>query len=189
MALHKVKLSVKNKGDIILELDGNKAPITVENFLKYVNKGFFNGTIFHRIIDNFMIQGGGHTADMHHKEALFPPIENEAGNGLRNDQYTVAMARTPNPHSATAQFFINVNNNDFLNFTAPTPRSFGYAVFGKVIEGFEIVDQLKKVKTTTRDGHQDVPVETVLIESAVEIIEEVAEDLVEEQSAIKDIDD
>ena len=152
-------------GDITLELDSEKAPKTVENFLQYVKDGFFDGTIFHRVIDGFMIQGGGFEPDMTQK-ATRDMLENEATNGLKNDAYTVAMARTPNPHSATAQFFINVSNNSFLNHTAPTPQGFGYAVFGKVVEGKEVVDAMKKVRTGSRAGHQDVPLEDIVITQA-----------------------
>jgi len=152
-------------GDITLELDSEKAPKTVENFLQYVKDGFFDGTIFHRVIDGFMIQGGGFEPDMTQK-ATRGMLENEAANGLKNDAYTVAMARTPNPHSATAQFFINVSNNSFLNHTAPTPQGFGYAVFGKVVEGKDVVDAMKKVRTGSRAGHQDVPVEDIVITKA-----------------------
>lgn len=152
-------------GDITLELDSEKAPKTVENFLQYVKDGFFDGTIFHRVIDGFMIQGGGFEPDMTQK-ATRGMLENEAANGLKNDAYTVAMARTPNPHSATAQFFINVSNNSFLNHTAPTPQGFGYAVFGKVVEGKEVVDAMKKVRTGSRAGHQDVPLEDIVITKA-----------------------
>lgn len=152
-------------GDITLELDSEKAPKTVENFLQYVKDGFFDGTIFHRVIDGFMIQGGGFEPDMTQK-ATRGMLENEAANGLKNDAYTVAMARTPNPHSATAQFFINVSNNSFLDHTAPTPQGFGYAVFGKVVEGKEVVDAMKKVRTGSRAGHQDVPVEDIVITKA-----------------------
>ncbi|MHB8915543.1 MAG: peptidylprolyl isomerase [Thiobacillus sp.] len=152
-------------GDITLELDSEKAPKTVENFLQYVKDGFFDGTIFHRVIDGFMIQGGGFEPDMTQK-ATRSMLENEATNGLKNDAYTVAMARTPNPHSATAQFFINVSNNSFLNHTAPTPQGFGYAVFGKVVEGKDVIDAMKKVRTGSRAGHQDVPVEDIVITKA-----------------------
>jgi len=152
-------------GEITLELDSEKAPKTVENFLQYVKDGFFDGTIFHRVIDGFMLQGGGFEPDMTQK-ATRGMLENEAANGLKNDAYTVAMARTPNPHSATAQFFINVSNNSFLNHTAPTPQGFGYAVFGKVVEGKDVVDAMKKVRTGTRAGHQDVPLEDIVITKA-----------------------
>lgn len=160
----RVKLQT-NFGDIVIELNQEKAPKTVENFLKYTQEGFFDGTIFHRVINNFMIQGGGFDAGMKQK-TTHDPIENEANNGLKNDKYTLAMARTSDPHSATAQFFINVGNNDFLNFTAPTSNGWGYAVFGKVVEGTEIVDKIKEVKTGNKGFHQDVPVEDVIIEKA-----------------------
>lgn len=152
-------------GAITLELNSEKAPKTVENFLQYVKDGFFDGTIFHRVIDGFMIQGGGFEADMSQK-ATRGMIENEAANGLKNEAYTVAMARTPNPNSATAQFFINVSNNSFLNHTAPTPQGYGYAVFGKVVDGMDVVDRMKKVRTGSRAGHQDVPLEDILITQA-----------------------
>ncbi|MBU1222386.1 MAG: peptidyl-prolyl cis-trans isomerase [Gammaproteobacteria bacterium] len=154
-----------NHGTITLELDAEKAPKTVENFLQYVRDGFFDGTIFHRVIDGFMIQGGGFEPGMTQKPTR-DMIENEASNGLKNEAYTVAMARTPNPNSATAQFFINVANNSFLNFTAPTPQGYGYAVFGKVVEGTDVVDKIKKMKTGSRSGHQDVPLEDVVITQA-----------------------
>lgn len=154
-----------NKGDITLELDAEKAPKTVENFLKYVDAGFYDGTIFHRVINNFMVQGGGFEVGMAQKDTN-DPIENEANNGLKNDRYTVAMARTNDPHSATAQFFINIADNDFLNHTNPTPNGWGYAVFGKVVEGTEVVDAIKGVKTGNKGFHQDVPVEDVIIETA-----------------------
>ena len=152
-----------NLGVITLQLDKEKAPISSENFVKYVEAGFYNGTIFHRVINNFMIQGGGFTADMKQKQTR-DPIQNEAKNGLKNDVYTVAMARTPNPHSASAQFFINVKNNDFLNF--PGQDGWGYAVFGKVVEGMDVVDKIKAVRTGVKGGMPDVPVETVTIEKA-----------------------
>ncbi|MGB9129507.1 MAG: peptidylprolyl isomerase [Thiobacillus sp.] len=154
-----------NLGTITLELDAEKAPKTVENFLQYVRDGFFDGTIFHRVIDGFMIQGGGFEPGMTQKPTR-GEIENEAANGLKNEAYTIAMARTPNPNSATAQFFINIANNSFLNFTAPTPQGYGYAVFGKVVEGIDVVDKIKKVKTGSRSGHQDVPLEDVVITQA-----------------------
>ena len=163
----RVKLQT-NQGDLIIELDAEKAPKTVENFLAYVNDGFFDGTVFHRVINNFMIQGGGFEPGMKQKPTR-DPIENEANNGLKNDRYTLAMARTSDPHSATAQFFINVADNDFLNFTAPTPNGWGYTVFGKVVEGTEVVDQIKGVKTGNKGFHQDVPVEDVIIEKATVI--------------------
>lgn len=152
-------------GDITLELDSEKAPKTVENFLQYVKDGFFDGTIFHRVIDGFMIQGGGFEPGMSQKPTR-APIKNEAANGLKNDAYTIAMARTSNPDSATAQFFLNVSNNSFLNFTAPTPQGYGYTVFGKVTEGKEVVDIIKKIRTGNSAGHQDVPVEDIIITKA-----------------------
>ena len=154
-----------NHGIITLELDAEKAPKTVENFLQYVRDGFFDGTIFHRVIDGFMIQGGGFEPGMTQKPT-HGPIENEAGNGLKNESYTVAMARTSDPASATAQFFINIANNSFLNFTSPTPQGYGYAVFGRVVEGTDVIDKIKKVKTGNRAGHQDVPLEDVVIAKA-----------------------
>jgi peptidyl-prolyl cis-trans isomerase B (cyclophilin B) len=159
-----------NFGTITLELDAAKAPDTVANFLQYVRDGFYDNTIFHRVIDGFMVQGGGFTADMEQKETR-APIQNEAHNGLRNMAYTIAMARTPNPHSATAQFFINVKDNSFLDFTEPSPRGYGYCVFGQVTEGRDVVDRIKKVQTGNHAGHQDVPVEPVIIERA-ELIED-----------------
>ena len=149
-----------NFGNIILELDADKAPITVENFLSYAKNGYYNGTIFHRVIDGFMIQGGGFDAAMKQK-ATEKPIKNEASNGLKNNKYTIAMARTSIPDSATSQFFINVNNNDFLNH--PGQDGWGYCVFGKVTEGTDIVDKIQKVTTGNSGGHQDVPVEAVTI--------------------------
>ena len=157
-------------GDIKLELDAERAPKTVENFLMYAREGFFNGTIFHRVIDNFMIQGGGFDTEMQQK-ATQEPIENEADNGLNNDTATIAMARTMDPHSATAQFFINVKDNDFLNHSGKTMQGWGYAVFGKVVEGKEVLDKIRAVPTTSRAGHQDVPVDPVIIES-VDIVED-----------------
>lgn len=159
-----------NHGDITLELDATKAPKTVANFLAYVNNGHYDGTIFHRVIDNFMIQGGGMTSGMKQKPTL-DEIENEANNGLKNERGTIAMARTSDPHSATAQFFINVNDNDFLNHTAPTPQGWGYAVFGKVASGMDVVDAIKKVRTGNSGYHQDVPAEDVVIEKASVISE------------------
>jgi peptidyl-prolyl cis-trans isomerase B (cyclophilin B) len=154
-----------SKGVITLELDAEKAPVTVENFLQYVRDGFYDGTIFHRVIDGFMIQGGGFEPGMSQKPTR-APVKNEAANGLKNDAYTIAMARTSVPDSATAQFFINVANNSFLNFTAPTPQGYGYAVFGKVTEGKEVVDAIKKIRTGSRAGHQDVPAEDIIITKA-----------------------
>ncbi len=152
-----------NKGLIVLELDAEKAPETVANFLEYARAGFYDGTIFHRVIPNFMIQGGGFEPGMKQKETR-GQIKNEADNGLKNDLGTIAMARTPNPHSATAQFFINTKNNGFLNFTAPTPQGWGYCVFGKVVEGMDVVQGIEKVATGSRGGHGDVPMEDVVIE-------------------------
>jgi peptidyl-prolyl cis-trans isomerase B (cyclophilin B) len=154
-----------NKGDITLTLDAAKAPKTVANFLQYVNSGHYDGTIFHRVIDNFMIQGGGMTAGLKEKTSG-AQIENEANNGLKNERGTVAMARTSDPHSATAQFFINVNDNDFLNHTSPSAQGWGYAVFGKVTDGLDVVDAIRKVKTGNAGFHQDVPAEDVVIEKA-----------------------
>jgi len=159
-----VKLQT-NFGAITLDLDAEKAPQTVANFLQYVNDGSFNDTIFHRVIDGFMIQGGGFMADMTQK-ATRDQIQNEATNGLKNDAYTIAMARTPNPHSASSQFFINLADNGFLNHTGQNAQGWGYCVFGKVVEGKDVVDKIAKVKTGNKAGHQDVPVEAVIIESA-----------------------
>lgn len=159
-----VKLTTSS-GTIVLELDETKAPKTVENFLDYVDDGFYNGTVFHRVIDGFMIQGGGFEPGMKQKPTK-SPIQNEANNGLKNDAYTIAMARTSDVHSATAQFFINVAKNDFLNFSAATPQGFGYCVFGKVTEGKDVVDKIKKVATGSKGFHGDVPVEDVVIETA-----------------------
>lgn len=152
-----------NVGTIILELFPEKAPKTVENFLQYGREGFYEGTIFHRVIDNFVIQGGGFMPGMQQKLGR-PPIENEANNGLRNRRGSVAMARTSDPHSATSQFFINVVDNDFLNYTAPTPAGWGYCVFGKVIDGMQVVDKIKGVPTGGRLGFKDVPLSDVIIE-------------------------
>ncbi len=154
-----------NFGEITLELDAEKAPITVANFLQYVDNGFYDGTIFHRVISNFMIQGGGFDTAMKQKTTE-AEIKNEADNGLSNDQYTIAMARTSAPHSASSQFFINVANNAFLNHTAPTGSGWGYCVFGKVIDGMDVVDKIKQVATTSVKGHQDVPSSNVIIERA-----------------------
>jgi peptidyl-prolyl cis-trans isomerase B (cyclophilin B) len=161
-----IKTMVKlhtNKGIITLQLDAEKAPNSVKNFLEYVNSGFYEGTIFHRVIGNFMIQGGGFEANMTQKKTN-APVKNEAANGLKNDNYTIAMARTGDPHSATAQFFINVKDNGFLNY--PGQDGWGYCVFGKVIEGKEVVDAIKKVKTGNRAGFSDVPDEDVIITKA-----------------------
>ncbi len=152
-----------NYGDIELELDFDKAPKTAANFHKYASEGFYDGTIFHRVIDNFMVQGGGFTEDMQQKPTG-EPVENEADNGLKNDNGTVAMARTMDPHSATAQFFINVKDNDFLNHTRKDMQGWGYCVFGKVSAGMDVVEKIKKVKTGNSGPHQDVPVDSVVIE-------------------------
>jgi peptidyl-prolyl cis-trans isomerase B (cyclophilin B) len=158
-------LMTTNFGNITIELDHDKAPITAANFAQYVKDGFYDGVIFHRVIDGFMIQGGGFDANMQQKSTR-ENIENEADNGLSNDIGTLAMARTMDPHSASAQFFINVNNNGFLNHTGKNPQGWGYAVFGKVVEGMEVVNEIKGVATTMRAGHQDVPAENVVIETA-----------------------
>jgi len=157
-----------NYGVITLALYDEQAPLTVKNFLTYVSNGHYDNTLFHRVIDNFMIQGGGFNAEMEQKKTL-EPIQNEASNGLKNEIYTIAMARTSDVHSATSQFFINVKNNNFLDFTAPTTQGYGYCVFGKVIEGMEVVDKIKKVKTGNYAGHENVPLENVILEK-VEII-------------------
>ncbi|HAW74341.1 MAG TPA: peptidylprolyl isomerase [Alteromonas australica] len=155
-----------NFGDITLELFEDKAPKTVENFLSYVKDGFYDNTIFHRVIAGFMIQGGGFTADMDQKDTK-ATIENEANNGVANETGTIAMARTNDPHSATAQFFINVNDNDFLNHTSESVNGWGYCAFGKVTEGMDVVEKIKSVKTGSHGYHQDVPVEPVIIEKAI----------------------
>ena len=155
-------------GPMTLELDADNAPKTVENFLSYVSSGFYDGTIFHRVINNFMVQGGGFTADMEQK-ATQAPIENEANNGLKNARGAIAMARTQDPHSATAQFFINVQDNDFLNHTGENMQGWGYAVFGKVTEGEDVLDKIRCVQTGSQAGHQDVPVEPIIIESVTVI--------------------
>ncbi len=162
----KVELHITNYGVITLELDQEKAPKSVANFLSYVNKGHYNNTIFHRVIPGFMVQGGGMEPGMKEKKGD-KPIDNEANNGLKNAMYTVAMARTGDPHSATAQFFINVADNGFLNHTAISAQGWGYAVFGKVISGTEIVDKIKAVKTGRKGHHDDVPTEDVVMEKAV----------------------
>ena len=154
-----------NYGVITLELFADKAPVTVENFKQYVRDGHYDGTIFHRVISNFMIQGGGFAPGMQQKGTR-DPIKNEADNGVSNKVGTVAMARTPDPHSASAQFFINVADNDFLNFSAPTMHGWGYAVFGQVTDGMDVVEKIKGVRTPSRSGHQDVPAEDVIIERA-----------------------
>ncbi|MEX3932691.1 peptidylprolyl isomerase [Paraburkholderia phymatum] len=155
-----------NHGVIKLELDAGKAPKSVENFLAYVKAGHYDNTVFHRVIDGFMIQGGGFEPGMQQKPTN-APIANEANNGLKNVKGSIAMARTNDPHSATAQFFINVNDNDFLNHSSPTPQGWGYAVFGKVVEGLDVVDAIRKVKTGSKGFHQDVPVDDVIIEKAI----------------------
>jgi peptidyl-prolyl cis-trans isomerase B (cyclophilin B) len=162
--MSRVKLQT-SLGDIVLELDATKAPGSVENFLQYVNDGFYENTIFHRVINGFMVQGGGFEPGMKQKTTR-APIRNEAENGLQNDAYTVAMARTPNPHSATAQFFINVADNDFLNFRTASTDAYGYCVFGRVVEGREVVDKIKGVATGSHGMHQDVPKEDVVITKA-----------------------
>ncbi|WP_336084778.1 peptidylprolyl isomerase [Nocardia sp. SSK8] len=154
-----------NHGQIVLELDDQAAPNTVANFVNYVNAGHYNGTVFHRVIPGFMVQGGGFEPGLKQKPTQ-APIQNEATNGLKNDKYTVAMARTNDPHSATAQFFINVSDNAFLNHSAPQGQGWGYAVFGKVTDGTTVVDKIAAVKTGSAGPHQDVPVEDVIIESA-----------------------
>ena len=166
MSNPQVELHILDHGVITLELDAEKAPKSVENFLHYVNKGHYDKTIFHRVINNFMIQGGGFEPGMTQKPCD-EPITNEANNGLKNDNYTVAMARTSDPHSATAQFFINVADNDFLNHKAPSMQGWGYAVFGKVVAGTDVVDKIRAVKTGRKGFHDDVPKEDVVIEKAV----------------------
>ena len=156
-------------GTLTIELDEAKAPLTVANFLAYVNAGHYDGTIFHRVIKGFMVQGGGMDAQMKQKPSR-GEIQNEANNGLRNDKYTLAMARTNAPHSASSQFFINGTNNDFLNFRSETPQGWGYAVFGKVVAGTEVVDQIERVATGRKGSHDDVPNEPVMIVKAVEVV-------------------
>ena len=153
-----------NYGDIKISLDEQQAPVSAKNFLAYAEKGFYNNTIFHRVIDGFMIQGGGFESGMTQKKTE-APIKNEANNGLKNNRGTIAMARTSDPHSATAQFFINLQDNDFLNYSAPTNQGWGYAVFGKVVSGMDVVDKIAKVKTGSAGFHRDVPTEDVLIKS------------------------
>jgi peptidyl-prolyl cis-trans isomerase B (cyclophilin B) len=167
-SMSKVKLST-NHGDIVLQLDAEKAPLTTENFVQYVKDGHYNGTVFHRVIKGFMIQGGGFEAGMSQKKTR-ASIQNEADNGLKNKKYSIAMARTMEPHSASAQFFINASDNDFLNHSGKNVQGWGYAVFGEVIEGREVVDAIEKVATGSKAGHQDVPADDVIIEKA-EIIE------------------
>ncbi|MDR1424651.1 MAG: peptidyl-prolyl cis-trans isomerase [Azoarcus sp.] len=157
-----------NHGIIALELDAEKAPATIENFLTYAKDGHYDGTVFHRVIDNFMIQGGGFTPGMKQKPTR-DPVKNEADNGLKNVRGTIAMARTNDPHSATAQFFINVVDNDFLDYRSPTPQGWGYCVFGHVVDGLDVVDEIRKVATGNNSFHQDVPTEDVVIER-VEIV-------------------
>jgi len=166
MSKPQVELHIANYGVITLELDADKAPKSVANFLGYVNKGHYNNTIFHRVIPGFMVQGGGMEPGMKQK-STDAEIENEASNGLKNDKYTVAMARTNAPHSATSQFFINAAKNNFLNHTAPSAQGWGYAVFGKVISGTDVVDKIEAVKTGSKGGHGDVPLSDVVIEKAV----------------------
>jgi peptidyl-prolyl cis-trans isomerase B (cyclophilin B) len=170
MSNPQVELSIKNHGTITLELDRAKAPKSVENFLAYVKKGHYDNTVFHRVIPGFMVQGGGFEPGMSQKPTA-GEIENEANNGLKNDLYTVAMARTSAPHSATAQFFINIANNGFLNHTAPSAQGWGYAVFGKVVGGTDVVDKIKAVKTGRKGFHDDVPLEDVVIEKATVLSE------------------
>jgi peptidyl-prolyl cis-trans isomerase B (cyclophilin B) len=162
--MSKVKMST-TLGDFVIEVDEAKAPVTAENFLQYARDGFYDGTIFHRVISNFMVQGGGFGTDMKQKTTR-EPVENEAANGLKNEAYTVAMARTSDPHSATAQFFVNVVNNAFLNFRSANADGFGYCVFGTVVEGRDVIDKIKAVQTGTRGFHQDVPKEDVVITKA-----------------------
>jgi len=157
-----------NHGTISLELDAEKAPATVANFLEYVRAGHYDNTVFHRVIDGFMIQGGGFEPGMKQKPTR-DPVKNEADNGLKNDAGTVAMARTQDPHSASAQFFINVANNDFLNFRAPSTQGWGYCVFGRVVAGQDVVDKIKGVKTGSKGFHQDVPLDDVVITRAEEV--------------------
>ena len=166
MSNPQVELHIAGMGVITIELDAEKAPKSAENFLAYVNKGHYDRTIFHRVIDGFMVQGGGFEPGMTQKPTD-APIDNEANNGLKNDKYTLAMARTQAPHSATAQFFINVADNAFLNHTAPSLQGWGYAVFGKVVKGTDIVDQIRGVKTGRNGFHDDVPKEDIVIEKAV----------------------
>jgi len=162
--MSRVKIQT-TQGSFVIELDEAKAPDTVKNFLQYAADGFYDNTVFHRVIDGFMIQGGGFEPGMKQKSTR-EPVKNEAGNGLKNENYTVAMARTSDPHSATAQFFVNVADNDFLNHRAPTPDAYGYCVFGKVVEGMDVVDKIKGVRTASRGFHQDVPAEDVVIQKA-----------------------
>jgi peptidyl-prolyl cis-trans isomerase B (cyclophilin B) len=162
--MSKIKLQT-SMGDIVIELETEKAPVSAENFLQYVRDGFYDNTVFHRVINGFMVQGGGFEPGMKQKPVR-EPIQNEAGNGLKNDAYTVAMARTSDPHSATAQFFFNVVNNNFLNFRSASADGYGYCVFGKVVEGRDVVDKIKAVSTGNRGFHQDVPAEDVVVKKA-----------------------
>ena len=166
MSNPKVEFTIKDHGIITVELDEAKAPKTVANFLSYVRKGHYDNTVFHRVIPGFMVQGGGFEPGMKQKPTD-APVENEANNGLKNNTYTLAMARTQAPHSASAQFFINIANNDFLNHSAPSMQGWGYAVFGKVVGGTDVVDKIAGVKTGNRMGHGDVPTADVMIEKAV----------------------
>jgi peptidyl-prolyl cis-trans isomerase B (cyclophilin B) len=168
MSNPKVELHIAGKGVVTLELDAEKAPKSVANFLAYVNKGHYDNTVFHRVIPGFMVQGGGFEPGMKQKPTE-APVENEANNGLKNNKYTVAMARTQAPHSASAQFFINASDNGFLNHTAPSMQGWGYAVFGKVVGGADVVDKIEGVKTGNKGGHGDVPLEDVIVEKAVAI--------------------
>jgi len=166
MANPKVELHIAGYGVVTLELDADKAPQSTKNFIEYAKAGHYDNTVFHRVIDGFMVQGGGFEPGMTQKKAG-APIQNEANNGLKNNKYTVAMARTSDPHSASAQFFINVADNDFLNHTAPTSQGWGYAVFGKVVAGQDIVDRVRAVKTGRKGFHDDVPQDDVVVEKAV----------------------
>ena len=168
MSNPQVELHIAGMGVITLELDAEKAPKSTENFLAYVNKGHYDGTVFHRVIKGFMIQGGGFEPGMKQKPTA-APIRNEAGNGLKNRRYTLAMARTNDPHSATAQFFINTADNEFLDFRAENASGWGYAVFGRVVEGSEVIDAIERVQTGRKGFHDDVPLEDVRIERAVEV--------------------
>ena len=174
MSNPQVEIHVADVGVITVELDAEKAPKTVENFLKYVKKGHYNGTVFHRVIENFMIQGGGFEPGMKQRPTA-APIDNEANNGLKNDHYTIAMARTSAPHSASAQFFINTTDNDFLNHTSPTPNGWGYAVFGQVVAGQDVVDDINVVKTGRKGMFDDVPKEDVVIEKVVLVGDDAAD--------------
>jgi peptidyl-prolyl cis-trans isomerase B (cyclophilin B) len=174
MSNPQVEIHVADVGVITVELDAEKAPKTVENFLKYVKKGHYNGTVFHRVFENFLIQGGGFEPGMKQRPTA-APIDNEANNGLKNDHYTIAMARTSAPHSASAQFFINTTDNDFLNHTSPTPNGWGYAVFGQVVAGQDVVDDINVVKTGRKGMFDDVPKEDVVIEKVVLVGDDAAD--------------